>query len=61
MLEKYAQLEYKYDSNSEKLPYWVKEMYSQKPDPGKVEILYNNYYKKHDFIKNKHTQYYIVT
>ena len=54
----YSQLEYKYDANSTNLPYWVQEMYSENPDPGKVELLYTNYYKKNKFVKNKHTQYY---
>ena len=54
----YSQVEYKYDSKKTDLPYWVKEMYSKTPDPGKIELLYNNYYKENKFIKNKHTQYY---
>ena len=54
----YSQLEYKYDTNSKTLPYWVQEMYSDHPDPGKVELLYNDFYKENKFIKNKHTQYY---
>ena len=54
----YSQVEYKYDSKKTDLPYWVKEMYSETPDPGKIELLYNNYYKENKFIKNKHTQYY---
>jgi len=54
----YSQLEYKYDQHSTTLPYWVQEMYSKSPDPGKVELLYEEYYKKNEFIKNQHTQYY---
>ena len=54
----YSQVEYKYDANSKTLPYWVQEMYSEDPDPGKVELLYQNYYKQNKFIKNKYTQYY---
>ena len=54
----YSQLEYKYDQNSNTLPYWVQEMYSTNPDPGKIELLYEDYYKKYPFVKNKHTQYY---
>jgi len=54
----FSQLEYKYDSNSTHLPYWVQEMYSENPDPGKVELLYQEYYNNNKFIKNKHTQYY---
>ena len=54
----YSQVEYKYDENSKTLPYWVQEMYSEDPDPGKVELLYQDYYKKNEFVKNKHTQYY---
>ena len=54
----FSQVEYKYDANDSSLPYWVQEMYSKNPDPGKVELLYENYYKKNEFVKNKHTQYY---
>ncbi|MAQ32011.1 MAG: hypothetical protein CMD26_04705 [Flavobacteriales bacterium] len=54
----YSQVEDKYDSKKTDLPYWVQEMYSETPDPGKIELLYNNYYKENKFIKNKHTQYY---
>ena len=54
----YSQVEYKYESNKENLPNWVKEMYSNNPDPGKIELLYNNYYSENEFIKNKHTQFY---
>ena len=53
-----AQVEYKYESKKENLPLWVQEMYSDSPDPGKIELLYNDYYAKHEFIKTKHTQYY---
>ena len=54
----FAQTEYKYDQDKSYLPIWVKEMYSNNPDPGKVESLYRNYYQKNEFVKNKHTQYY---
>ena len=54
----YSQAEYPYDSNDKTLPYWIKEMYSSNPDPGKIELLYNKYYNENKFIKNKHTQYY---
>ena len=54
----FAQTEYKYDHEKSYLPEWVKEMYSDNPDPGKIESLYRNYYQKNEFIKNKHTQYY---
>jgi len=54
----YSQSEYKYDANSSNLPNWAQEMYSKDADPGKVEVLYGDYYKKNPFIKNKHTQYY---
>ena len=53
-----SQNEYKYDINSSNLPNWVKEMYKENPNPGKVEALYKEFYKKKDFNKNKHTQYY---
>ena len=54
----FSQSEYKYDSKRSDLPNWVNEMYKDKPNPGKVESLYKNYYKENPFIKNKHTQYY---
>jgi len=54
----YCQGEYKYDSEKNNLPKWVKEMYQENPNVGKVESLYKQYYKKNEFIKNKHTQYY---
>tara|TARA_Y100000994_G_C15702737_1_gene445838 strand:+ start:918 stop:4475 length:3558 start_codon:yes stop_codon:yes gene_type:complete len=54
----FSQVEYKYDSTSNNLPYWVQEMYSSQPDPGKIELLYSDYYKTNKFIKNKHTQFY---
>ena len=54
----YSQLEYRYDKTSTTLPYWIQEMYSENPDPRKVELLYKDFYKKNEFIKNKHTQYY---
>ena len=52
-----SQTEYKYNLN-DTIPEWVQEMYSNEPNPGKVENLYKNYYLKNNFIKNKHTQYY---
>ena len=41
----FSQVEYKYNSNNPSLPQWVQEMYSNNPDPGKIESLYKNYYQ----------------
>ena len=38
----YSQVEYKYDSKNIDLPSWVKEMYKENANPGKVESLYEN-------------------
>ena len=54
----YSQSELKYDSQSNNLPDWVKLMYSQNIDEGKVINAYESYYKKNNLVKNKHTQYY---
>ena len=54
----YSQSEIKYDSQSNNLPDWVKLMYSQNIDEGKVINAYESYYKKNNLVKNKHTQYY---
>ena len=53
-----SQNEYRYDTDNINLPNWVKEMYKENPNPGKVEALYKEFYKKNEFKKNKHTQYY---
>lgn len=54
-----AQAEQKYSTASNTaLPYWAQLMYQDKPDPGKVVAEYRAYYKTHQFVKNKHTQYY---
>jgi len=53
-----SQVEYKYDADDRSLPYWVQEMYSENPNPGKIESLYKDYYSNNKFVKNKHTQYY---
>lgn len=37
---------------------WIEKMYAASPDPGIVMALYNDYYSKHAFVKNQHTQYY---
>ena len=39
----YSQNEYKYESNNTSLPNWVKEMYKENPNPGKVEALYKQW------------------
>ena len=54
----FAQVEMKYNAQSEVLPYWTQLMYAENQDEGAVIEAYRNYYKKHEFFKNKHTQYY---
>jgi photosystem II stability/assembly factor-like uncharacterized protein len=39
-------------------PKWAREMYSDNPDFHKVVKLYNEYFSKHEFIKNYNTQFY---
>ena len=53
-----SQSELKYDSKSNNLPDWIQLMYSQNIDEGKIINAYENYYKKNNLVKNKHTQYY---
>ena len=55
----YSQHEFKYGSSEDRsLPEWVREMYKENPDPGKVMSLYDAYYDRVPFVKNNHTQYY---
>ena len=54
----FSQVEMKYNSNSGNLPVWVQLMYADNPDEGEVINAYNDYYKKNELVKNKHTQYY---
>ena len=54
----FSQVEMKYNINSESLPKWVQLMYNDNPDEGAVISAYTDYYKKNEFVKNKHTQYY---
>jgi hypothetical protein len=44
--------------DNQNIPHWVQLMYGTNPDPGKVTTEYSAYYKSHQFVKNKHTQYY---
>jgi photosystem II stability/assembly factor-like uncharacterized protein len=37
-------------------PEWARLMYSENPNVGDVEKLYQQYYKENDFVKNIHTQ-----
>jgi len=53
-----AQVEMKYNANSENLPEWVQLMYAENPDEGEVINAYTDYYKKNELVKDKHTQYY---
>ncbi len=57
-LNVYSQTEMKYNTQSENLPNWAELMYSENPDEGEVINLYREYYKRNEFVKNKHTQYY---
>ena len=54
----FAQLEMRYAKSSDNNPEWIKLMYAEKPDAGLIKNAYEDYYKTHPFIKNKHTQYY---
>ncbi|MDP7567042.1 MAG: hypothetical protein QF383_01485, partial [Flavobacteriales bacterium] len=54
----FSQVEMKYNANSESLPTWVQLMYAENPDEGEVINAYTDYYKTHELVKNKHTQYY---
>ena len=54
----YAQNELKYDANITKQPEWVNLMYSEDTDIADVVNAFNIYYKNHELVKNKHTQYY---
>ena len=41
-----SQNEYRYDTDNINLPNWVKEMYKENPNPGKVEALYKRILQK---------------
>lgn len=47
-----------YNNSNDSMPEWVIQMYKENPDPGLVIRLYDDYYDHHEFIKNKHTQFY---
>ena len=53
-----AQVEIKYNANSENLPEWIQLMYAKNLDEGEVINAYTDYYKKNELVKNKYTQYY---
>jgi photosystem II stability/assembly factor-like uncharacterized protein len=53
-----AQTEYQYPIASDNNIEWIELMYQEKADKGLVIEAYNNYYKSHKLVKNKHTQYY---
>ena len=57
-LSVFAQVEMKYNANSENLPHWVQLMYAENPNPGEIIAAYRDYYKNNKLVKNKHTQYY---
>ncbi|MCB0651716.1 MAG: T9SS type A sorting domain-containing protein [Saprospiraceae bacterium] len=52
-----AQLEQQYEIR-QNAPVWVQMMYNNPEDPEEVIKAYTAYYNQHEFIKNKHTQYY---
>ena len=51
-------VEDKYDLSQEDLPEWVVLMYADEPDFGAIINAYEDYYLTHEFVKNKHTQYF---
>lgn len=52
-----AQLETRYDVVDQD-PHWAQLMHSENADINEVIKAYNQYYRTHELIKNKHTQYY---
>jgi len=54
----FSQTETHYSNSFNQNPEWVELMYKQSPDAGLVIKAYQDYYKSHPFVKNKHTQYY---
>ena len=50
-----AQVEMKYNSNSEILEEWVQMMYAENPDAGEVINAYTNYYKENINVISIHT------
>jgi hypothetical protein len=54
----FAQLEMRYAQSTDDNPQWIQLMYAENPDAGLITKAYQDYYKTHPFVKNKHTQYY---
>lgn len=54
----FSQTETHYSNSFNQHPEWVELMYKESPDAGQVIKAYQDYYKSHPFVKNKHTQYY---
>ena len=54
----FAQLEMRYAQSTDNNPQWIQLMYAENPDAGLITEAYQDYYKTHPFVKNKHTQYY---
>lgn len=54
----FAQVETRYANSTDENPRWIQLMYVENPDPGLITEAYEDYYKTHPFVKNKHTQYY---
>ncbi len=50
--------EKKYNAQQEILPEWAQMMYAENADVGAVINAYETYYNTHDFVKDKHTQFY---
>lgn len=54
----FAQIEMRYAQSTDNNPQWILLLYADNPDAGMVTKAYQDYYKTHPFVKNKHTQYY---
>lgn len=54
----FAQVETPYAKSTDNNPLWIQLMYAENPNPGAIAKAYDTYYKEHDFVKDKHTQYY---
>ncbi len=54
----FAQVEMRYAQSTDNNPRWIQLMYADNQDAGLITKAYQDYYKTHPFVKNKHTQYY---
>ncbi|MCH2224909.1 MAG: PKD domain-containing protein, partial [Crocinitomicaceae bacterium] len=53
----FGQLETKYKSDASS-PAWIQYMYQDNVNLYELRSLFDNYYKSHDFVKSRHTQYF---